>query len=325
MRFDMHCHTKEGSLDGRVPLQEYVLRLKKLGFDGMLITDHNSYKAYRQYIKHKKDPAFADFTVLKGIEYDTCDAGHILVVMPENFSLPLLELRGLPVRLLIEIVHMFHGILGPAHPTGEKYMSITKCKVYRKHPDILSEFDFMEVHNACVTPQANQEALRLAEQYKLPGTSGSDAHKLDCIGFARTDFKEDIHSESDLIAYIKKAAPITCGGSHYSGSTRDHLGIVYDFLLWVFSWYSKWGNRNRRSKREAEVKDLLTTSTHLIERLHSLHVAGWMPEQTRLQRILNELLKDFPLEDAESEDAESENAESEDVTSEDVASDEPKE
>lgn len=34
--------------------------------------------------------------VLKGVEYDTCDCGHILVIMPFGVKLKILELRGLP-------------------------------------------------------------------------------------------------------------------------------------------------------------------------------------------------------------------------------------
>ena len=48
--------------------------------------------------------AFKDFVVLKGIEYDTIDAGHILVIMPENVKLLILECRGLPVKMLQDIV-----------------------------------------------------------------------------------------------------------------------------------------------------------------------------------------------------------------------------
>ena len=33
MKFDMHCHTKEGSLDGKVSIEEYIVRLKELGYD----------------------------------------------------------------------------------------------------------------------------------------------------------------------------------------------------------------------------------------------------------------------------------------------------
>ena len=80
MKFDMHCHTKEGSPDGRIPIKEYILELKKQGFDGMLVSDHNSYNGYRYWKKHREE--MPEFIVLKGIEYDTIDAGHILVILP---------------------------------------------------------------------------------------------------------------------------------------------------------------------------------------------------------------------------------------------------
>ena len=31
MKFDMHCHTKEGSLDGKVPIDEFIATLIKRG------------------------------------------------------------------------------------------------------------------------------------------------------------------------------------------------------------------------------------------------------------------------------------------------------
>ena len=40
----------------------------------------------------------------------------------------LLELRGLPVAVLIDFVHKHGGILGPAHPCGGKYLSFTNTK-----------------------------------------------------------------------------------------------------------------------------------------------------------------------------------------------------
>ena len=84
MKLDMHCHTKEGSLDGKVPLEQYIELLKSQGFQGMLITDHDSYKGYRHWKNHIKGKKHQDFLVLKGIEYDTFGGGHILVIMPEN-------------------------------------------------------------------------------------------------------------------------------------------------------------------------------------------------------------------------------------------------
>ena len=72
MKIDMHCHVREGSVDSRVSLDEYITTLKEKGFDGMLITDHDTYHGYRHWKYHMKGKVHEDFVVLKGIEYDTC-------------------------------------------------------------------------------------------------------------------------------------------------------------------------------------------------------------------------------------------------------------
>lgn len=260
MRFDMHCHTKEGSLDGKINLSDFVTRLKERGYQGMLISDHNSYNAYRYYKKHKNDPAFQDFTVLKGIEYDTIDAGHILVIMPEYIRLPILELRGLPVNALIEIVHFFGGILGPAHPCGEKYLSICNTRRYRRNPEILKSFDFLEVFNACESPASNAAACELARRNDLPGFGGSDAHKLDCIGLSYTDLPEDILTETDLINHIRSGQPVGCGGEYYHGTTRERIGSFNNVLVYSFWVYNKAAGLFRYYKRRLEVNDFRKTA-----------------------------------------------------------------
>lgn len=239
MKFDMHCHTKEGSLDGKVSLSEYVSELKKKGFHGMLITDHNSYNAYRYYKKHRNDEVFRDFVVLKGIEYDTIDAGHILVIMPEHLKLDLLELRGLPVSILIEVVHFFGGILGPAHPCGEKYLSITNTKKYRRNPDIIKHFDFVETFNACESTDSNTAASALAAAYDLAGFGGSDAHKIECVGRSFTELEAAITCESDLIRHVRAKLPISCGGGLYHGTTKERIGRINDLLIYSFWVYNK--------------------------------------------------------------------------------------
>ena len=130
MRFDFHCHTKEGSLDGKIAVAEYIEILKNKGFQGMLVTDHDSYNGYRKYRDTiKKD--LKDFVVLKGIEYDTIDAGHILVIMPENTKLLILECRGLPVRLLQDIssknTHREHGLSRELETLTEKLCADLHC------------------------------------------------------------------------------------------------------------------------------------------------------------------------------------------------------
>lgn len=258
MKFDMHCHTKEGSLDGKVPIEEFIGALKKKGFDGMLISDHNSYKGYRFWKKNIKDRSFHDFVVLKGIEYDTIDAGHILVIMPEEVKLRILELRGLPVQFLIDIVHRNGGILGPAHPCGEKYLSITNTRKHRNQLAVMDKFDFIEGFNACESPESNARAQEIAERFGKPVFGGSDAHKADCIGLGETEFAGRITTEAQLIALIKEKGreASTCGGRYYAGTTKKKIGKINNVLVQSFWFYNHLGSMWRHHKRHMELKKM---------------------------------------------------------------------
>lgn len=258
MKFDMHCHTKEGSLDGKVPVEEFIALLKKKGFGGMLISDHNSYDGYRFWKKNGGNGEHRDFVVLRGIEYDTIDAGHILVIMPENVHLRILELRGLPVKLLIDIVHRSGGVLGPAHPCGEKYLSITNTRKYRNCLSVMDQFDFLEGFNACESAESNERARKLAVSFDKPVFGGSDAHKADCVGLGGTVFSEDISSESQLIALIREKGrnACRCGGEYYGGTTKERIGRANDILVQSFWFYNHLGSMYHFYRRHAEVKRL---------------------------------------------------------------------
>lgn len=257
MKFDMHCHTKEGSLDGKVPIAEFASILKEKGFDGMLVTDHDSYKGYRCW-KKQENVGDRDFLVLKGVEYDTIDAGHILVIMPEDVKLKILELRGLPVLFLIEIVHRNGGILGPAHPCGEKYLSITNTRKHRNQLAVMDKFDFLEGFNACESPESNAMAMEIAARFEKPIFGGSDAHKEDCVGLAYTDFAGDITCESDLIELVKKqgSGACTCGGRYYDGTTKEKIGKMNNVLVQSFWFYNHLSSLARARRRRRELSKL---------------------------------------------------------------------
>ncbi len=262
MKFDMHCHTKEGSMDGKVVIEEYICALKKKGFGGMLVSDHNSYDGYREWKNSIKGKAHQDFIVLKGVEYDTCDCGHILVIMPFGVKLKILELRGLPASLLIKIVHAYGGILGPAHPYGEKFMSMItttmrKEKYKEKITALMPQFDFVEIYNACESEETNAKARKLAEEYNKPGFGGSDAHRLDCIGMAYSEFPESVRSEDDLIAFVKTCPKIECGGTHYERTTKGKIGKLNEVIVDSFYIYNKVANGWRGRKRRRELDSII--------------------------------------------------------------------
>ncbi|MEG1505402.1 MAG: PHP domain-containing protein [Lachnospiraceae bacterium] len=250
MKIDMHCHVKEGSVDSKVSLDEYITILKEQGFGGMVVTDHDTYKGYREWKYYMKGKVHQDFVVLKGIEYDTRDSGHILVIMPEGVKMRLLELRGLPVTVLIDFVHRHGGILGPAHPCGEKYLSFTNTKKYYQAPEIMKRFDFVEVFNACEPEESNRGAVRLAQKYHKVGIGGSDAHKEDCVGMAYTELPEDVTCETELISLIRKRVPIEVGGVLYTKTTKEKIGKVNKLLIYSFWFYNKGGELLKRRRRK---------------------------------------------------------------------------
>ena len=253
MKFDLHCHTQEGSLDGKIPVLEYMKTLQEKGFDGMLVTDHNSYNGFRKYRDHHKN-ALENFVVLKGIEYDTIDAGHILIIMPEHVKLLLLECRGLPVRILQDIVHLHGGILGPAHPCGERHLSITQTRAYKRNPDIMKRFDFLEGYNSCESKESNQKASMLAKKYNLAAFGGSDSHHLNCVGTAYTEIPEVITKESDLISCVKRSVPLTTGGYYYTGTVKQRIGILNHVLVESFWFYNRFASLARAHRRKTAMQ-----------------------------------------------------------------------
>jgi len=212
LKFDMHCHTKEGSIDGKVPVARYAELLKDEGFDGMLVTDHDSYKGY-QWSADNREQMPADFMVLMGVEYDTKDSGHFLVIMPDGIKLKALQIRGMSIELLIQLVHHFGGILGPAHPFGMRSSSAMLFSKLAKDPHLIREFDFIEGFNTCETIQANQLAQKLADKYNKQCFGGTDAHKEEYIGMGFTDFDRDITCNNDLIACVKDGGVAAFGGT----------------------------------------------------------------------------------------------------------------
>lgn len=210
MKFDLHCHTKEGSIDSKVSVAEYADKFMEIGFDGFMISDHNSYKGCKAWDKIKDKPKYKNFTVIRGIEYDTKDAGHVLVIMPDDTYLSVLKIRGMRCRTLIRIVHSFGGILGLAHPFGVSTSSAMGFK--NMDIEMIRELDFIETFNTCESPDSNNLAKELADRYALPTFAGSDSHVYDYIGMACTEIDADIKCNNDLIHAVKYGSPIYATG-----------------------------------------------------------------------------------------------------------------
>ena len=241
MKFDMHCHTRAGSIDSKVETARYIELLKEQGFGGMLITDHDSYKGYYDWLSTRDSmpDEIKDFVVLKGVEYDTKDAGHFIVILPDHVHLHVLQIRGMSVENLVKIVHGVGGILGPAHPFGARSSSAMFFNKMRKNPHFIEDFDFLEGFNTCETVRANQLAQALAERYGKPCFGGSDSHKEMYVGMAFTDFAGDIKCNDDLIKSFKEN-----GVAAFGGTEREFLKKHKKRNSFVVTWGFKAYNRS---------------------------------------------------------------------------------
>lgn len=238
MKFDMHCHTKAGSIDSKITIEKYISLLSEKGFGGMLVTDHDSYKGYNYWKENRNNMPNKDFVVLMGVEYDTKDAGHFIVIMPDGVSLKVLQIRGMSIDLLTKVVHNLGGILGPAHPFGARSSSAMFFNKIRKNPSIIRKCDFLEGFNTCETVRANQVAQILADKYGKPCFGGSDSHKEDYVGMAFTDFERDITCNNDLIEAVTNNEIIAFGGTERA-FLKKHKKRNAFYTTWGFKLYNR--------------------------------------------------------------------------------------
>lgn len=236
MKFDLHCHTKEGSLDSKVSVREYADRFMALGYDGFMISDHNSYRGCRAWDEIRHDPKYENLTVIRGIEYDTKDAGHVLIIMPDDLYLPILRIRGMRCSKLIDLVHAYGGILGLAHPFGVSSSSAMGFKLMNM--DLMERFDFIETFNTCEFPESNANASILAQRYRLPTFAGSDSHVTDYIGMAATEISADIRCNNDLIQAVRSGASIEANGTE-RGITKKAMRKEHWTGIWGFKLYNR--------------------------------------------------------------------------------------
>lgn len=246
MIIDMHVHTSEGSIDGKVSIHEVVDILKGKGYDGVLVTDHNSYGGYNEWVRSGRD----DFKVLRGIEYDTSDAGHIIVILPENINSVLFTVKGLNIKTLQFIVHKLGGVLGPAHPYEYHKLGIGQ---HRISDEIYRDFDFIEGFNSCSSEDSNRMAVGLADKYGKQVVAGSDSHNRDNVGSARTEIDYKITGTNSLIEAIKLGKVVGISGE-YRYSILTHYKNTIGLSANVYYYINKVLDRLKLRRLDVEME-----------------------------------------------------------------------
>ena len=204
MKLDLHIHSSY-SRDASASPKEILGFARKIGLDGVAITDHNEVQGSVEAHTLAREMGII---LIKGVEV-SAQEGHVLA-----YGVAELIPKDLPVRETIERIRSAGGIAVAAHP--KRFPSGMGLDTARS-----GKFDAIEVLNGGSSARSNSLAEKVAEEISSPITAGSDAHELDQVGKSYTVI-EGASTEEDVLAGISK------GLSRVGGRSRTHKeGLVY--------------------------------------------------------------------------------------------------
>jgi len=194
MRIDLHIHTSPLSACSYIDPHELVQEARRLKLDGICLTEHQVLW----------DPAEADklarqagIKIFRGNEFTT-NQGDVLVF---GFYEDIKEL--MIIQDLREAVQKAGGYMIAAHPfRGFKTFGIGQLQMTVAQAGKRKVFEFVdavEIGNGKLSPDENDMARKVAQELNLPGTGGSDAHRIDELGTCLTVFEKKIENEQELL------------------------------------------------------------------------------------------------------------------------------
>jgi predicted metal-dependent phosphoesterase TrpH len=197
-KIDMHVHTILGG-DSAIRPEEVVTQARRVGLDGVCITEHHSYDLSRPFARIAEQERFPIF---RGLEYRAAE-GHLLIygVRAGKGDFP----PGLPMQTVMEWVDRRGGVSVPAHPYQAGMVgNAMGDRVLR-----LKGLVAIETLNGSLRPELNQMAQEAALRLGVRGLGGSDAHGILALGKAYTCFSFAITSEAELVAAL-------CAGDYFA-------------------------------------------------------------------------------------------------------------
>ncbi len=198
MIVDLHVHTSPASPCSSAPVDEIIKEAKRIGLDGICLTDHNHVWDRDEVANLRRK---YNFLILRGNEITT-DQGDMVVFGLEK------EIKGIvKLEALREEVSKAKGFIIVAHPFrgfltfGIGKLGLTPEEAMER--PLFRLVDAVEVTNSKVTEKENRFAAKVAEGLSLPATGGSDAHEVSEVGIYATRFSHVIKDEKDLIEALR--------------------------------------------------------------------------------------------------------------------------
>ena len=191
MLIDLHMHEKSYSLDSHLSLEEMVAQARKLGLDGLCITDHDSMGLREAAEKYA---AAVHFPIFVGIEFYSLQ-GDIVAFGVRDY--PRVRVNA---QEFIDCVRAQGGVCFAAHPFRDNHRGLAE------NLSAVRGLNGVEALNGSTLPADNQRAADWAIRLGLPLLGASDCHIVEKLGVYATCFPDRITSESDLCEAIRAGA-----------------------------------------------------------------------------------------------------------------------
>ncbi len=209
MKYDLHVHTHYSACSILRP--RTILKVaKKAKLDGLAVVDHNSVRGGLEVKKENKDKSLE---IVPSTEIST-DRGHVVGLYVTK------DIKSREFFNVTEEIKNQGGIVILAHPF--RMIPYLRSKV--KGIDIRKYLDAVECYNARTSYFGNRGAGKLAEEFNLAKTGGSDAHFSFEVGRSYTLF------DGDLRKAIQKKET-RAAGSNVTGLAGSTFSFFKKHLL----------------------------------------------------------------------------------------------
>ncbi len=221
MKFELHCHSwyskgKKITWEGVMPPEQIFRVLKRKGFAGVAISDHDSVECWSDSRKLAKKHGMA---FIPGLEVSTA-SGHV-IGLGLNESVK----KGMTVEETVEAIRGQGGIAVAPHPIDLRSEGIGEEFIKCDAAEIFNSLNLSRIENHI--------AAKKIREAGMPGVGGSDAHCPGMLGLTANHV--DAHDADGVLREVKKGkvrvegryAPIPVVVSW----ARERLRWSYDDVL----------------------------------------------------------------------------------------------
>jgi predicted metal-dependent phosphoesterase TrpH len=175
---DLHMHT-DHSHDCVTPVDVLLATARERGLGAIAVTDHNEISGA---LAARAKAADYGVKVIVGEEVKTADQGEVIGLFIEE-KIP----RGMSLEETIAEIRRQGGIVYVPHP----FDRLHAVPDYEHLLRVVDDVDAIEIFNPRIAiPAWNEEAVRFAGKYRIPGGAGSDAHVAQGLGAVRIRMRD---------------------------------------------------------------------------------------------------------------------------------------